>query len=185
MSSVEQHRLEVVEQTLALYDLAELYRPWLERNVSSELSYHGQQHLAVVAIHAHRLAEEYLESSDEALYLFLAGLYHDYNHTGDASAHDSKNILKALEAWRAVAHEFSLLEMLKPVAKLIMATEHDSTPATVAETIIREADYAYVLEPDKELWYDRLTIELGVPVTEESTNSYLSKLKFRYLAVKS
>jgi hypothetical protein len=183
VASVDQRRLQAVEQALTLYGLEKLYPIWLERNTGVSNSYHGQQHLAVVALHAHRLATEYLTTAREAVELLLSGLYHDYDHTGDPTIPDAKNVAQAVTAWESVAVELQLDDLLAPVARLIEVTEHSAKPLTIQESILRESDYAYVLEPDLEAWYKRLSDELGIMVTDESTRDYLSKLELRYLEV--
>lgn len=181
MTVIDDRRLHNVEQTLAVYDLHALYPYWLEYNSGEDNSYHGQQHLAVVGLHAHRLAEKHLDTSEEALALLLAGLYHDYDHTADIRVNDKVNIRLALTAWETIAIEFGFGDLKDQVSRLISVTEHSAKASTPDEFIIREADYSYELEPDRELWYELLSKELKQPITAESTREYLGALEFRYL----
>jgi len=181
VSEVDRGRLLRVETQLRNYGLRELYNAWLSENSGAKNPYHGQQHLAVVGLHAHRLATKIFKHSNMAPSLLIAGLYHDYNHTGDPSVPDSVNIARAVAAWRKHAPLYGAEVLMGTVTELIEATEHSAMASTIAQQIIRECDYSYELEPDRLFWHQALTRELGILVTPDSTKAYLATMKFQYL----
>lgn len=83
-----------------------------EHNPSKDLPYHSNMHQILVAVMAHRLytmSPHILTDDDESETLpalFLAGLFHDYNHSGGTEP-DSSNIQRALEGLAAAVDELS------------------------------------------------------------------------------
>lgn len=192
LTDLEEDRLQQVQRRLDIYGLSNLYSRWRDENTGDENPYHNNQHQAIMALHAHRLSTIHLKPESVLVKtLFLAALYHDYNHTGDPTLPDSRNIERARDAWHNHALRLGLgIYQDDAVDDFIGVTEHDYDPSTIydkevckAATILRECDYAYDLEPDREEWLRRLSEELRRPITDSSTRAFLKKLPFKYLEI--
>ena len=150
-------------------------------NPSADLSYHGYQHLLTVAINCFDLGEYYFSNGkirQEIRLLVLAGLYHDWDHTG-GQYEDSINIAKAtvgMVKHVAELEDFSDADISK-ISKLISMTEfpHRGVPVSLSEKIIRDADLLQFAEEDFDRWAEGLTEESGNSVTVESTKKFLEK----------
>jgi hypothetical protein len=151
----------------------------LHANPGRHLPYHNTQHLLVVAVNSVRAAADEGLTDDGMRTLFLAGLYHDWNHTGTAD--ESKNIPAALEGFLEASDSFSPKIRSSDrltVCELIAVTDsrHEITkPLTDAERIIRDADLSQWAEPDYEVFLHGLSEEFGAEVTVESTKDFLTK----------
>lgn len=192
MSQIDEDRLERVLQILKGYGLGDLYSGW-QSNPGDKNAYHNNQHQAIVALHAHRLGTQHLDKfSGLTRALFVAGLFHDFDHTGNPRLPDSANIERAIVGWRnEVAGVRTFTGHITPsVESFIRSTVHNFDLETIpvgetreAARIIRECDYAYLLEPDKNVWVPRLSEETGRIITREVNDAFLSSLEFRYLEV--
>lgn len=151
----------------------------LHANPAKSLPYHNTQHLLVVAVNSVRAAADEGLTNDELRTLFLAGLYHDWNHTGTAD--ESRNIPAALEGFLEASDSFSPKIRSSDrltVCELITVTDsrYDITkPLSPAERIIRDADLSQWAEPDYELFLKGLSAEFNTEVTVESTREFLAK----------
>lgn len=187
MNSLDQCRHKELKELLELYELGFMYDLW-EKNPGNGNAYHNNDHQAIVALTAYRLATH--ESLDLPrrleIALLFAGMFHDFDHTGDPSLPDSVNIERALKAWDKHSPFTGSPHQL--VKTLISATHEDFVTAGISDLqlqyaceVIKEADFGYLAEPDRNLWFRKLAEELKQSVTEESTREFLASRKFRYL----
>ena len=156
---------------------------YLDGNPSFNLPYHNNDHCYNVAADAYDLGKEYRELTlDDLRHLLVAGLFHDYAHTG-YSHPDSMNITAAVHFIQTV--ERGLTGMgLEPeeVIRLIRATENPAPPGVgyrLDEKVMRDADLlGWCRESNREKFLHGLSIELEEPVTQDSTRKFLSSTKF-------
>lgn len=152
-------------------------------NPSLSLPYHNNDHCYNVAVDAYELGKEFLEISDNALrHLLVAGLFHDYAHTG-YSHPDNLNIAAALQFIREISSELEKMSLdVRTIIRLIKATENPAplnTEYALDEMIMRDADLmGWCQEENHEKFLKGLSIEFEEPVTIESTKRFLSSTKF-------
>ena len=147
-----------VEQLADFFDCREVFDFVKTNNPSADLPYHNNQHQFLVALTTWRLLSAapwhipLYDVSDLPMYakeLFIAALFHDYNHTGGREA-DSVNVMRALDAmwdW-SKANDPNQSEFDPDlVANLIMATEfpwkdhqYDEDGFDDMRDILRDAD---------------------------------------------
>lgn len=173
LMKVNEDRVKEVERILDVLglDRDHLYYVMYD-NPSRDLPYHNSQHLLTVAKNCYEGGV--VEGLDNTILrlLVLAGLYHDWDHSGDSTVNDIVNIKRSIvglrkcmrvERWNAYI-DFEKDE--KTVASLILATQ---TPvpnyfkperAPLPYKIIRDADSLQVTEPDTALWVYGLEEEL-------------------------
>jgi predicted metal-dependent HD superfamily phosphohydrolase len=139
--AAEAHRI------LALRPDGEAIAALLAANPSASLPYHGQEHLYSVALRARAGGLHYQDrlpaySIDE---LFIAGLFHDYAYSLEAT--EAENIATAI----AAAHMLFSGPRGYRIGQLIAATyfPHQATD-TLLQGIIQDADLLQLLEPDYE-----------------------------------
>lgn len=149
----------------------------VEGNPSAALPYHNNKHNYSVAYHAYTIAQEMLiVSESQAIHLLVAGLFHDYGHTGEGTP-DLVNVEQALQAITN-NQVFFRKAGLSPwlLRKLIHSTLNPAVGNyDVLERIIRDADLLGWTEPDISSQLAGLSAELGTPVTEESTKVFLQQ----------
>lgn len=180
MDSVTIQRIHFKRDTDTLWvayalNLREHYWNVLSNNPSKGLPYHNNQHSFTVALNAYQGGLIAGKNLRECQMLFLAGLYHDWNHTGTAD--EGRNIVQALVGWlEAVEAHGSPLSSKDVIAvtQLIEATDTTKTDHeyTEMEGILCDADALQSLEEDSEFFFKGLSEELGFPVTEETTKEF-------------
>lgn len=174
-------REQRVKDILAYLNLSEQHLIYVKTvNPSANLPYHGYQHLFTVAIAAYDSANYYFPiDSEKAKLLFLAGLYHDWNHSGGEYS-DPVNIARAIvgmtEVIDGIEPTVSKTQVAE-IANLIAITEfpHRREPASMEEKIILDADMLVWAEDDNEAWADALTRESNREVTLASTNLFMKQ----------
>lgn len=150
------------------------------QNPSQNAPYHNSGHLFTVALNCAEAADYYELGKDEKITLFLSGLYHDYGHSAGKHS-DIINISQAvLCAMRNIAALEALdRKALDVIADNIHATVQPSllhgTELSLQQKIIADADMMQWHEPDAEEFMTGLSVELGFPVTWDSTKEFLSK----------
>lgn len=195
MNELEILRHQRLNSILNDYMLEELYLPWL-KNPGNKNPYHNNDHQLIVALTAYDLGRSagFRFPEKHKIGLLLAGMFHDFDHTGDPEITDSVNIERALEGWRKTRLEWGTQVLASPelsevVETLIQATHADFSldmndlTLRYACEIIREADYGYLNEPDRDLWFKRLSDETRQEITLESTREHLKGKTFRYMRV--
>lgn len=147
----------------------------LQKNQSKDLPYHGNFHNMDVAFDALILAQQENIAFRDRPYLFIAGLFHDYNHSGGTLT-DTENVINAVKAFR----KYSTL-LLKSsseadyVAELIYATNTDNKRmvGTFEEGLLKDADLTgWTYLPFKE-HASALSAELGIKVNEHTTKAFI------------
>lgn len=124
--------------------------------------YHNYVHCLRVALAAFHIAltefRDELNLPNDLRLILLAGLFHDANHTGGklfhaGGQHDSVNIQRAIEAFRAVNLELNLCiqDDVEVVCNLIKDTEFPfPIPNDFRSLCLRDADLLSMMWPDRE-----------------------------------
>jgi hypothetical protein len=152
-------------------------------NPSLNLPYHNNDHCYNVAVDAYDLGKEFPEINENSLkHLLVAGLFHDYAHTG-YSHPDNLNIAAALQFVRKIGPELKTMGLnVATIIRLIKATENPSPPNSkysLDEKIMRDADLlGWCQEENHEKFLLGLSIEFEEPVTRESTKKFLASTEF-------
>lgn len=122
--------LEIIVKTLGIEDW---YQVFLEENPSKGLGYHNTLHAQYVALNAFRLYSiDMLQPDGEvkrptATSLVLAGLFHDYAHSG-GHAGDDVNILNACKHVADIGIRLkSCYALVSSVTSMIRSTEYPPT----------------------------------------------------------
>lgn len=158
-----------------------------KENPSATLPYHNAGHCCTVGLNCLAGAESTGMSPDEAANLFLAGLYHDYDHSGGKCT-DDVNIARAV---KGMAYWCSKLEgydapRLDAISSIISATiwpaELFKGTRNLSQSIICDADHMQYLEPDAMSFVDGIGLETGqlitVPLTLQFLASYEPKTEW-------
>lgn len=151
----------------------------LEQNPGKDSPYHNNEHLYTVALNCDEAAKYYKLPVSDRKVLFLAGLYHDYNHSAGAAS-DTINISRAIAG--AVEHiariEKAEASDLDTVAGIIHATIQPptmhNTDIGLLQRIIMDADMMQSCEPDAEAFLAGLSVESKKEINWETTREFLS-----------
>lgn len=174
--SVREARIKKILQTLKLNPKHLQYIKKI--NPSTTLPYHGYQHLFTTAIACYDAAEFYCYKNNKTVRnLVLAGLYHGWGHSDKYN-----NNINAAQAVTGMIKSMNKLEPnfenndVEEIASLIVSTKspNDHTSGSLEEKIISDATLLQWVEPDFHQWEKALSKELHIPVTYESTCSFLS-----------
>lgn len=149
---------------------------------ASTLPYHNKRHMVNVAFDSDFIASSEGVSVEDRRNLFVAGLYHDANHTG-VSKPDTANIKKVKEFFTANSDAFweaENINLMRDVMPIVEATNTDRYSVTPSYLggILRDADvlgWAYI---DFDFLSHALSSETGVEVSLSSTKEFLSSHKF-------
>lgn len=118
----------------------------LERNLPSDLFYHGIHHTFDVFDAALVIAEnEKIDSADDLTLLKTAALFHDSGFTIDASKHEECGCDLAREILPACDYTNSQIDQ---ICGMIMATKIPQQPLNLLERIICDADLDYLGRDD-------------------------------------
>lgn len=167
-----------IEKILEELRLSAEHLDILEANPSKDSPYHNNEHLFTVALNCDEAARFYALPVEGHRVLFLAALYHDYNHSAGVSS-DTINISRAISG--AVEHisrlEKAAVEELDEVAGIIHATIQPptmhNTDIGLLHRIIMDADMMQSCEPDAEAFLAGLSVELKKEVNWSSTKVFL------------
>lgn len=179
-SPVDLSRERQIEIILDKLDLVPDHLSYVRSvNPSRSLPYHGYQHLLTVAIACFKSGEYYFGNNVKQIRpLFLAGLYHDWDHSGNKYA-DSINVARAIVGMTKAMEELETLDnsTISEIASLIAITEFPIRrfPITQSEKIIIDADKMQWVESDFERWSTGLGQELNIEISWESTRKFLNK----------
>lgn len=176
MESVRRQKATAVLRELGLKDD---HLEILELNPGKDSPYHNNEHLYTVALNCDEAARYYKLRLEDRRILFLAGLYHDYNHSAGATS-DTINISRAIAG--AVEHisrvEKSCPETLDSVAGIIHATIQPptmhNTDIGLLHRIIMDADMMQSCEPDAEIFLAGLSVESKTEINWNTTRKFLS-----------
>ncbi len=182
MSKSSLERIKKVTQILEELKLnPEHLNKVLVSNPSKELPYHNSQHLLTVAINSYEGAKHYSLTDSETRTLFLAALYHDWNHTG-SDTEDIVNINKALRITKDPIFVTDKLLNNKDIDKiqtLIKASEYPHKKVyTISEKILQDADMFQYLEKDSQIFIEGIGKELNFVSTQKTTTQFLKNTHF-------
>lgn len=149
---------------------------------SSDLLYHNKEHMVNVAFDADFLAKEEGVNLDDRRKLFVAGFYHDVNHTGVAKP-DSANIALVEEFLLVNSESFKNvlgIDVEKDLFPLIHATNTDfyNIEPSFLGGILRDADLLAWAYKDFDVLARALSSETGSEVSLESTRSFFGSVSF-------
>lgn len=151
-----------------------------EVNPSRHLPYHNSHHCLSVGLNAlegARVAGLGLEAQRS---LFIAGLYHDFNHSGGAKD-DNANVADAaahMIAWCRLLEDFSdsqIESIRRAISSTCWPPENYTGERTLAENILCDADMLQWTEEDTEEFMRGLGIEKGIIVNWEDTRIFLKE----------
>lgn len=181
-------RKEKVKTILDNLDLQYDYINYLEKNnLGKDNPYHNLEHCYTIAIRSVEGAIVNSASTIEQRRIFLAALFHDFNHSA-GKLKDNENILLATNGLKKLFNdelkdhsdkdllgENALYEM----EKIIKVTEYPfiHEPNTLLEKIIRDADLMQYLEIDYEVFMKGLGEELNLNITKEQTKNFILSQK--------
>lgn len=146
----------------------------VSENPAASLPYHNNDHNFMLAVNAHDIGKKL--GMDEKLlkHLLVAGIFHDYNHTG-TTLPDAVNIKRALHFLHQNVEVFTEAGLSVPLLQiLIQATENPpAAKYTLPEQVMRDADLLGWCDQDVTELMQGLSQEFGSPVTEQSTKAFL------------
>lgn len=155
LRSYEELKFELVAEQLGLLWLLERVK---RNNPSKDLPYHDSTHCLAVARVAYELhglmglQRDSKQHRREQRLLVVAGLLHDWGHSGGRFTDDDDNIavaIRELESHRQrLTDEFGP-QFVDKVADLIMSTRYPyhGLPDCNLEAVLRDADHLYFLTP--------------------------------------
>lgn len=122
----------------------------VETNPSTYLPYHNTGHMITVATNVLEGATHYSLSENEKNELVIAGLFHDYNHSG-GEFKDDVNIQRAIEGLNEFYKQNDIYTDKGTVISIIEATQYpyvETNPdnLTLQQKIIRDADLMQTYE---------------------------------------
>lgn len=145
-------------------------------NPGSDNPYHGTQHLYTVALRCFEGGQVHGYSEKNLRELTLAGLFHDYAHP--LHTDDEVNLSEAVKGWYKLGEPYGVDASSGTIERLIWATKFPhSHPVDMLEAIIQDADMMQSLEPDREVFYQGLSMESGKAMDEESSVSFMQSQK--------
>lgn len=148
----------------------------ISNNPARNLPYHNSQHCLTVAIRAYQGAIHHHLSLKKQKLLFLAGLYHDWDHTGE-KVDDCINIERSLKYVKHILNQKDTTLSVKEIQDIIRLIDATGFPHRKAnlldEKIIQDADFLQYIEPDSKRFIQGLGTEFSYPVTVESTKVFL------------
>lgn len=153
-------------------------------NPSANAPYHNAGHSCTVALNCLSGATHYALPQKDMRLIFLAGLYHDYDHT-QGECTDDVNIARAIRGMRYWCRELdgmdeqSIVSMENMIRATIVPASLFTSERSLCQSIICDADHMQYLEPDAKTFMAGLEKEMGIPVTDDSTSIFLSQYKAR------
>lgn len=153
------------------------YRAYLhvrDHNPSNRLPYHNWTHLCHVVVNSHRGAEHYALPARDQANLAVAGIFHDYDHSGGVTD-DQQNVDRAIanfQEWSSTQSHPTWDDA--EVELLIRTTQWPPVvdPISITQKIMRDAD---LMENGLDTWEElimngvrfELEVKEGVPITLE------------------
>ena len=142
--------VNALQNILNRFDLGSHLTYFLDNNRSTA-SYHNNYHSICVALNCFEGARYENLDYDYIKHLVLAGLFHDFNHSGGEYIDDAQNINRAINGISKAAWDLNLpkkdLCAIIPILK-VTKYPYDRTPVTIGEMIIRDADLMQPYEQD-------------------------------------
>lgn len=156
---MDQKLFEYISETFGVMDLSEFIQKVHSSNPGTDLGYHNNTHMLVVAYLALEIINMEAQILETELLLndrydvVVAGLMHDYAHQGHGP--DAQNIEIAINEVKRL-HEVGELPPMcnvEEVIRLIRVTEYPfiHTPTDLKQFALRDADLLYVLFSDLDI----------------------------------
>lgn len=148
------------------------------RNYSANAPYHNKHHCFSVALNALEGAKFYEMGVEEQRIVFLAGLYHDFEHS-EGRQSDTVNIANAvrgMEYWCGRLENFTP-ETINLIKQIICSTIWPSHlfegERSLFELILCDADLLQWTAPDARCYMAGLSEEKGTPITWDDTIEFV------------
>jgi hypothetical protein len=148
------------------------------RNYSANAPYHNQHHCFSVALNALEGAKFYGLGLDEQRILFLAGLYHDFEHS-EGRKDDKVNVanaIKGMEHWCGKLETLST-ETINRIAHAINSTIWPRNlfegKRELLDLILCEADLLQWTASDAQCYMEGMSAEQKSPVTWDDTIEFV------------
>ena len=135
----------------------------MSQHVQRQVLYHTYHHIFAMILRADELAQKRAMSLDDRCKLFIAILYHDYEHSFGRYS-DTLNVSKSIRMFdRAFCRILFSDEFITDVCDMIFCTVFPFRvePRNELECIIRDCDLTMSLEEDRELFAAGLTSEFA------------------------
>jgi hypothetical protein len=160
----------------------------LTNNTAANAPYHNNQHLLTVANNVYDCGYHYGQDQHTLKLLFLAGLFHDFNHSVNKYK-DQINVTLSvngfIESLPYLNLQLSRID-IERICQLILATEYPHPSVSNVHELdatnkymLRDADIIQTLAPDGNNFTEGLFIETGLRLSEEE------KIKFIKSSIKT
>lgn len=151
---------------------------FVDSNPSADLPYHNNTHNFIVGINAYMFGKQLGFSERDLQHVLVAGLFHDYAHTGGTEP-DWVNVEKAAAYVISLRGELESHGLsIRHLSDLIWGTcNPDEGIYTIQQQVLRDADLMGWVDQNPDVLMEGLSAEIGVPVTEESTKAFLKARK--------
>lgn len=144
-----------------------------ENNNPAKHPYHNGIHCQRVAYHALMGAEFYNLVTFDKSYLVLAGIFHDWAHSG-GWLDDRDNVTLAIGHFEYTVKKFKVKTNVQKVSSLIRATEYPHNMSfEIMHKIIQDADLMQYSAKDYQLWIDNYNEETKSAFTKEDVAGWL------------
>lgn len=144
------------------------------RNYSANAPYHNKYHCFTVALNALEGAKFYDLSVDEQRIVFLAGLYHDFEHS-EGRQEDAVNIanaVKGVEYWCGRLETFTpeTTDLIKhAIRSTVWPSQFSDSELSLLDLILCDADLLQWTAPDARCYMAGLSTEEVRPITWDDT----------------
>lgn len=115
----------------------------LRARLAPHCTYHNVGHTMAVYDAAIRLARDSHLDSTAAEHLGLAALFHDIGYIDGADDHEARSSVKAGDWLTANNYDENGIKIIQ---ELILSTKVDSTPTTIEQQILRDADMQHLAQ---------------------------------------
>lgn len=131
---------------IRLYDLDYYLSCLIKYNQGNKNPYHNLYHTLTVVKNIYLISKNEQIEDDKIRLLIIAGIFHDFNHSGGNKKSDKYNIVDAITAYHTYTKETSDDSFF--IVKLIAITEYPflDVELDIYQKIIRDADAIQFLE---------------------------------------
>ncbi len=150
-------------------DIEENILDLLENKLSKNLHYHSVFHTIDVCTQVEIIGRAEGLSMDELLIVKIAALFHDVGFINVIDNHEEESVKIAQEILPNFRYS---VEEVEQICNLIMVTKQNTTPTTLCEKVLKDADLDYLGRADFIPISDRLWKEICVCHTKMSLNEW-------------
>ncbi len=167
-----------MSESKALVDeIAAYIKEFIPKNIKKEYHYHNLRHTLSVVAAVIELGQPLKLSSEDQELLTIAAWFHDTGYTEGRAHHEERSVRIATQYLFTKGYS---KENTDQVAKLILATKIETTPNTLLQKIIKDADLNH-LGAEEAIQYSQL-LRLEWEATEQIKYTdeewYLLNLEF-------